>query len=148
MRQSSWLVQAIRTGWIEPLWHPDVRQGLDFTLSELLRRIDGYDVAEHRILTVLASNGYGLSQQAVADRTALDRTTVSETARTLEVTRKLIRAPDPEDGRKRLLMAAPSTRAAAMKTADAARRAEQEALRGLTDPQEREQLKSLLARAL
>lgn len=105
-------------------------------------------MAEHRVLTVLASNGYGMSQQAVADRTGLDRTTISETTRRLARRRKLIRGPDPDDGRKRLVFAAPETAAAAAKATKAARAAEEQALSGLTIQEDRERLVALLAKAL
>ena len=51
-----------------PLWHPALRRDLEFTLAVLLRRTRSYDFAEHRLLLVLAHEGSGLSQQAVADR--------------------------------------------------------------------------------
>ena len=128
------------------MWHPALRDSLEFALVELRRRIQGYEVAEHRILTVLTRQD-GLSQQAMADRTALDRTTTSEAARRLEERQQLWRRPDDLDPRKLLLLASPDTHRAAARSAERARYAEQKALSRLTVP-EREQLKELLTKAL
>ena len=130
-----------------PLWHPELRRSLEFTLSVLLRRTRSYDVAEHRIPVVLAREGDGLSQQAIADRAGLDRTTVSQAVRRLEERQQLGRSPQPGDGRKVLLLASPATAWAAARAAQTARHAHEKALRRLTTD-ERECLQHLLTKAL
>ncbi len=141
------LIAGIRTGRIEPLWHPALRESLEFTLSMLLPRSRSYDFAEHRILTVLAHGGSGLSQQAVADRAGLDRTTASRAAQRLEERQQLGRRPQARDSRKLLLLASPETARAAARSAETARTAEEKTLSPLTDF-ERERLRRLLAKAL
>ena len=140
------LFHTLLSGRIEPLWHPALRESLEFALAELCRRIQSYDVAEHRILTVLARQE-GLSQQAMANRTALGRTTTSDTARRLEERRELWRRPDEVDPRKLLLLASPGTPRAAARSAERARHEEQKVLSRLTS-YERERLKALLTKAL
>jgi DNA-binding MarR family transcriptional regulator len=120
---------------------------LEFTLSVLLRRSRRYDFAEHRLLLVLADEGSGLSQQAIADRAGLDRTTASEAARRLEERHQLRRQPKPRDKRKLLLLASPETARAATRAAERARRAHEKALSGLTT-EEQECLQRLLTKAL
>ena len=128
------------------MWHPALRESLEFALAELSRRSRGYDVAEHRILTVL-SHQEGLSLQAMADRTSLDRTTTSEVAQRLHERQKLRRTPDALDRRKLLLLASPETPRAAARSAERARHEEQKVLSRLTSS-ERERLKALLTKAL
>lgn len=128
------------------MWHPALRESLEFVLAELSRRTQGYDVAEHRILTVL-SRQEGLSLQAMADRTSLDRTTTSEVAQRLHERQQLRRKPDALDHRKLLLLAGPETQRAAVRSAEKAHQAEQKALSRLTSS-ERERLKALLTKAL
>jgi len=142
----SGVFDALLTGRREPLWHPALRESLEFALAELGRRARRYDVAEHRVLTVLAHQE-GLSQQAMADRTALGRTATSEAARRLEERQQLWRRPDDLDPRKLLLLASPETHRAAARSAERARHEEQKALSRLTTP-ERGQLKELLTKAL
>ena len=137
---------ALLSGRVEPLWHPVLRESLEFALAELRRRTGRYDVAEHRILTVLSCQD-GLSQQAMADRTALDRTTASRAARRLEERQQLSRRPDDLDPRKLILLASPETQRAAARSAERARYEEQKAVSRLTIP-EREHLKALLTKAL
>ncbi len=103
-------------------------------------------MAEHRILAVLVQQE-GLSQQAMADRTALDRTTTSRAARRLEERQQLWRKPDEIDHRKLLLLASPETQRAAERSAERAQVAEDSALSRLTIP-ERDRLKALLTKAL
>jgi len=147
MSEQPWLIDAFRTGQVEPLWHPALRGSLEFALSVLLRRTQSYDVAEHRILVVLAHHGGGLSQQAVADRAALDRTTTSEAARRLEERQQLRRRPQASDTRKLLLLASPETPLAAARSAEKVRTAERKALRRLSDS-EQGRLRGLLTKAL
>jgi DNA-binding MarR family transcriptional regulator len=130
-----------------PLWHPALRRDLEFTLSVLLRRTRSYDFAEHRLLLVLAHEGSGLSQQAIADRAGLDRTTASEAARRLEQRQQLRRQPKPRDRRKVLLLASPETASAAARATERAGAAHEKALSRLTIS-ERAELRRLLTRAL
>ena len=132
---------------VGPLWHPELRRDLEFTLSMLLRRTRSYDFAEHRLLLVLAHEGSGLSQQAIADRAGLDRTTASEAARRLEERQQLRRRPKARDKRKLLLLTSPDTARAAARTAEIARAAHEKAVSGLTI-EERECLRALLTKAL
>jgi len=142
----SGLYDALLTGRTKPLWHPALRDSLEFALAELCRRTQSYDVAEHRILAVVARQE-GLSQQALADRTALDRTTTSKAVRRLEERQQLWRRPDDLDPRKLLLLASPETQRAAARSAERALYEEQKALSRLTIS-ERERLKELLTKAL
>jgi DNA-binding MarR family transcriptional regulator len=132
---------------VSALWHPELQRSLDFTLSMLLRRARSYDFAEHRILTVLAGRQSGLSQQALADRAGLDRTTTSEAVRRLAQRQQLGRQPEPLDHRKLLLLAGPETVRAAVRSEGTARHAHEKALSRLTDF-ERERLQRLLTKAL
>ena len=141
------LIGAIRTGRVEPFWHPALRDTLEFARSLLERRTRTYDAAEHRILTVLVYGGDGLPQQAMADRIALGRSLTSEAARRLEERQQLRRSPQARDNRKLLLLASPETASAAARSAKIARAAEREALRRLSD-EERECLQRLLTKAL
>src|SRR3954468_15568484 len=117
---------------IGPLWHPELRGSLEFALSVLLRRTRSYDFAEQRLLLVLAHEGSGLSQQAVADRAGLDRTTASQAARRLEEKQQLRRRRSERDTRKLLLLASPETQRAATRAAEKARHVEKRVLSALT----------------
>ena len=132
---------------VGPLWHPELRRDLEFTLSVLLRRTRSYDFAEHRLLLVLAHAGSGLSQQAIAVRAGLDRTTASEAARRLEERQQLRRQHKPRDKRKLLLLAGPETARAAARSAEIARTAHEKAVSRLTIS-ERVELQRLLTKAL
>ncbi len=96
---------------------------------------------------MLAHEGSGLSQQAVADRAGLDRTTASQAARRLEERQQLGRRPSERDTRKLLLLASPETARAAERAAEIARTAHEKALSRLTI-EEREHLQRLLTKAL
>jgi MarR family transcriptional regulator, transcriptional regulator for hemolysin len=132
---------------VEPLWHPELRETLEFTLSVLLRRTRSYEFAEHRLLLVLTREGSGLSQQAIADRAGLDRTTASKAARRLEERQQLRRQHKPRDKRKLLLLASPETARAAVRAEETARTAHEKALSRLT-AEEQECLQRLLTKAL
>jgi DNA-binding MarR family transcriptional regulator len=141
------LLDALRTGQVDPLWHPELRGSLEFTLSALLRRTRSYDFAEHRLLIVLTHGGDGLTQQAIADRAGLDRTTASQAARRLEERQHLRRRPQARDKRKLLLLTSPETARATARAAQMARTAHEKALSRLTT-HEQECLQRLLTKGL
>ena len=141
------LIDALRTGQVDPLWHRELRGSLEFTLSVLLLRTRSYDFAAHRLLLVLANGGDGLTQQAVADRAGLNGMTASRAAGRLEERQQLRRRPHARDNRKLILLASPETASAAARSAERARAAERAALSRLPD-EERDCLRRLLAKAL
>lgn len=62
----------------------------------------GLKVAEWRLIAVLAE-GHGLTQQAIVERTVMDKVTVSRAALALVERRLARRDPNPHDARSHLL---------------------------------------------
>jgi DNA-binding MarR family transcriptional regulator len=67
--------------------------------DRLYRREHRLSLAEWRVMLTLASSP-GLSAAEIADTLGLDKMTISRAVRGLEKSKRVARAPDPEDGRR------------------------------------------------
>jgi DNA-binding MarR family transcriptional regulator len=109
---------------------------------------DGGDLTwrEYVLLRAVASAS-GQSQQALAERSGLDRTTISQSLEILEEMQMVRRAPHPGDRRRIQCLLGVEGRAALDRADRAVSAAEARALRRL-DARQRRRLQELLARAV
>jgi len=103
---------------------------------------EGLKTNEWRVIAVLAAEGEQ-SQQALADRTRMDKVAVSRAAQALAARGLVRRRPDREDARSLLLSLTPAGRRLHARLAPEALRLERALIEGL-DPAEVERLEALL----
>lgn len=118
-----------------------LRAEVDAELGEL-----GLDWACHLVLTITAAIG-ALPQEALSDRTGVDRSSVSMMVRDLEADGLIARDRHAEDSRKMLCRPTSSGELLAEEGRGAVHSGSREALRRLT-ARERKRLAELLAKAL
>lgn len=143
-----------RRVWLPP--HPSLARYTPYLAIELARglrkaadqelREAGFTWPDFLVLTIVTAVD-GLAQEAVCDRTGVDRSTVSGITRDLEHEGLLDRRNDGLDGRQVTCFATPVGAAAAAEAARAMDRTARTQLR-LLDTRERARLHALLARAL
>ena len=135
--------------------HPRLSRFTIWLAHELARRLRAeidaglraeYGLRSPDLLVLALVDGVpGISQDAVVDRTGIDRTTVSQLLRELENRGYVVRAPDPLDRRRaRSTATEVGSRVAAAAEADAATRR----VLGRISARERRRLDQLLGRAL
>ena len=136
--------------------HLELRRSTAFLIAALAQQVrrrvrleladTGLTWPDYVTLTVLVEV-HELSQQALAERTLLDRTRVAELVDGLESSGLVERRRAPSDLRLVLVTPTPGGRDVLSSAAEAVQRAESEALRSLAR-RERERLRTLLDRAL
>lgn len=100
-------------------------------IAESYRALFGLSVPEWRLVAVLAESD-GLSQMALAERTRMDKVSVSRAARALEARGLVARPSDRRDARARVLSLTPEGRALHGLVAPRALAMEAEMLAGLS----------------